>query len=125
MRLYHGLGSALDTVYGDPSGGQAYQDALAQIAPNLPDIVSSTSDTQPWYITAMQFANTLVATDQQRQLLKIQADRAAKGLPPLDMSGYTGIGVNVGVSSSTQKTALIAIGMIAGAMLLPKLIGRR
>lgn len=73
---------------------------------------TGTSDT-PWYTQLFQSAadayKTYLTVDQQRELLKIQNQRAAQGLPPLDVSQYTP-GVNVGIASDTQRTLLLVAG---------------
>lgn len=69
----------------------------------------------PWYETAAKVASTLIMANYQREMLNAQLDRAKAGLPPLDASKY-GVGVNVGLSSDTQKLLLygaLAIGGIA------------
>ena len=53
--------------------------------------------------------------------LDINLQRAQQGQPPLDCSTY-GTGVQVGISSGTQQFLLIAVAVIAGALILPKLL---
>jgi hypothetical protein len=59
---------------------------------------------------------TIALTLQQRQILAVQQQRMAAGLPPLDASQY-GVGVSVGLSSQTQ-TLLLAGGALLAFMLL-------
>lgn len=66
----------------------------------------------------------LALAANQRELLKIQLERAQRGQPPLDASNY-GLGVNVGLSPDTQKMLLIGAAGLAAVLLLPRLLGRR
>ncbi len=102
-----------------------YEMVFGEIAPNYVELVSANQQpTESWLQTATRIMSSLTATYQQKQLLDIQIDRARQGLPPMDMSGYTGLGVNVGVSEGTRQTALIVVAVLAGTYLLPKLLGR-
>ncbi|NBS80027.1 hypothetical protein EBS57_09625 [bacterium] len=66
----------------------------------------------------------MVMTNQQRQLMQINIDRAKAGLPPIDVSAYSGVGVNVGLSQGTQQLVLyLALG--AGALLLLNTLMKR
>jgi hypothetical protein len=73
---------------------------------------TGTSDT-PWYTQLLRSATETygqyLTLQQQRELLRIQNQRAAAGLPPLDVSQYTP-GVNVGLASDTQRTLLMVAG---------------
>lgn len=84
---------------------------------------NATSQPTAWYQnvlqTAAQLATTYLTLDQQKELLRIQNERARQGLPPLDVSQYTP-GVSVGVESSTRNTALLLVAIIVGGLLLSK-----
>jgi hypothetical protein len=68
--------------------------------------------------TIKTLANGILPILGQQKILNVQLDRAQKGLPPLDTTGYVdNTGLNVGLTSSTQKTFLMIAG-IAGAALL-------
>lgn len=86
---------------------------------------NATSQPTAWYQnvlqSAVQAATTYLTLDQQRELLKIQNERARQGLPPLDVSQYTP-GVSVGVESSTQNTLLLLVGIIVGGAVLAKVL---
>lgn len=86
---------------------------------------AATTAPAPWYQsflqTLAQTATTYLTLDQQKELLRIQNERARQGLPPLDVSQYTP-GVSVGVESSTRNTALLVVGLLVGGMLLAKAI---
>ena len=73
-----------------------------------PNILQSLLTAAPQVVTGLS----------QLQLLSIQAQRAAKGLPPLNSQQY-GLGVNVGLSSQTQML------LIGGAILLYFMLKRR
>lgn len=119
------LGNAADTVYGDPSYEVDVDSYLSQIAPNMGAlVVDNARPGESWADTAMRLIPAILGTQQQIELLRIQTDRARAGLPPLDLTGYSGLGVNVGVNASTQKAVLIGVGILAGAYLLPRLLGR-
>jgi hypothetical protein len=92
----------LDTT--DLTGVPAdYATSLDQIAPGTTGVIQQQgSSSQPWYETLASALPLLIMTEQQRQLLQVQVDRAKQGLPPLDVSQY-GAGVNVGLSQSTQQ----------------------
>lgn len=87
--------------------------------------VSSNVGAQPtaWYQDVLQQLSTAATAyltlEQQRELLKIQNERARQGLPPLDASAYTP-GVSVGVAQGTQNTVLIVAAIFAGVYLLGK-----
>lgn len=84
---------------------------------------NATSQPTAWYQsvlqTAVQVATTYLTLDQQRELLRIQNERARQGLPPLDVSQYTP-GVSVGVESSTRNTVLWVVAIIVGGAVLSK-----
>lgn len=88
----------------------AAQDAAQSVTPGTPDYIAE----------LFKFGQLYVTTDAQRRLLNIQLDRARNNLPPLDSSQY-GLGVNVGLSPSTLKTAaFVALGIGALFLLMPK-----
>lgn len=103
-------------VISRPAG--TWQTGLDSIAPNLSNTVTQNqANNEPWWVSAQKIATALVMTDQQRRLLNVQIDRASKGLPPLDLTNYTGVGVRVGLSPQTQ-TLLIYGGLALLAVLL-------
>lgn len=94
----------------------AYAQTLESIAPGITNLVEQTQgENSTWYDSLARLLPALVATDQQRRLLAIQADRAAKGLPPLDVTQY-GAGIQVGLDNGTKQ--LLMFGVIGiGAIL--------
>lgn len=60
---------------------------------------------------ASQFGTAVLQFSQQSDINKINLERAKRGQPPIDAAAYTGVGVNLGLSPSTQK--LIIYGGLA------------
>lgn len=92
--------------------------ALNTVAPNATQVIAENQTPgEPWYETAQKILTGLAMTNQQRQLMDLNIERARKGLPPIDINRYTGLGVNVGLSAGTQNLVLyLALG--AGALIL-------
>jgi len=57
-------------------------------------------------------ATSVLTLYQQKQLMDINASRAAQGLPPIDTSRYTAAGVQVGLSPQTRSLVMLG-GLIA------------
>ena len=96
----------------------AQSSAIESFAPNATKIIAENQTPgEPWYDTAQKILTGLVMTEQQRQLMQLNIERAKQGLPPIDINRYSGVGVNVGLSQGTEKLVLyLALG--AGAFLL-------
>jgi hypothetical protein len=80
---------------------------------------------------ASQLAQTITSAGaailplvQQQKLLAVNVDRAAKGLPPVNISSYESAtqGLNVGLNASTQKTLMYVAGGLALAYLASKVL---
>lgn len=86
------------------------------------DVVTN-AGAQPsaWYQDIVQAGTAYLQLEQQRELLKIQNERARQGLPPLDASAYTP-GVSVGVAQSTQNTLITALLIMGGVYLAGKIL---
>lgn len=100
-----------------PEGmSKAQWEALYSFAPNGSNIIAQNQTPgEPWYETAQKILTGLVMTQQQRQLMELNIERARQGLPPIDINAYSGVGVNVGLSRGTQQLvtyALIGLGAI-------------
>jgi hypothetical protein len=94
-----------------------YKFSFDQIAPNFTDYAQAQAvQGETWWESALRALPTLVMANHQRELLKVQLDRARQGLPPLQSTEY-GLGVNVGIDAST-RTALIVGGVALVAVLL-------
>jgi len=84
----------------------------------------STNAATGWQATLnnlLQAGQAYLTLEQQRELQRVNLQRAQQGLAPLDVSQY-GMGVNVGVSSETSKlvkTALIfgLVGIVLNKLL--------
>lgn len=78
-------------------------------------IVQKIKETQTagesWIDTLQKLIPALTLTAQQVQLMQLNVERAKKGLPPVDITSYSGIGVNVGLSPDTKN--LLIYGGIA------------
>jgi len=92
--------------------------AISSFAPNATQIIAQNQTPgESWVDTAQKILTGLVMTEQQRQLMQLNIERARQGLPPIDINRYTGVGVNVGLSQGTQQLVLyLALG--AGALIL-------
>lgn len=84
-------------------------------------VPGDTSTQVPWYQsilgTVAQLGTQYLNFEQQKELMRIQNERARQGLPPLDVSQYAP-GVQVAVSQSTERTVLTVavigvVGLIA------------
>lgn len=82
------------------------------IAPNFNEMIAQTQQVgENWWDTAQKLLTAVTLTAQQSQLMQLNIERAKKGLPPVDIAAFTGIGVNVGLSESTKN--LLIYGGIA------------
>ncbi|NDG19588.1 MAG: hypothetical protein EB117_15130 [Betaproteobacteria bacterium] len=92
--------------------------AVYSISPTTPGIVAANQvPGENWWETGQKILTSLVMTEQQRQLMQLNIERAKLGQPPIDINRYTGVGVNVGLSQGTQTlVTYVAIG--AGLLLL-------
>ncbi|NDG04127.1 MAG: hypothetical protein EB121_02055 [Alphaproteobacteria bacterium] len=99
--------------------------AIESFAPGATTIIAQNQTPgESWVDTAQKILTGLVMTEQQRQLMQLNIERARQGLPPIDINRYTGVGVNVGLSQGTQQLVLyLALG--AGALLLLNTLMKR
>lgn len=89
---------------------------LDSIAPGIGEIVVSQQQPgESWIDTLAKAIPMLAATVQQQQLLNIQVDRARQGLPPLNVSQYSG-----GTTSPDTKMLLYVGGAALAFYLLTK-----
>ena len=96
--------------------------AMEQTAPGILDKAAQIKMPGEDTIAAISRAMTgLTMTLQQRELMNLNIERAKKGLPPIDITQYSGVGVNVGLSSSTQQMVL----MLGAGVLLYMLLSKR
>lgn len=96
----------------------AQSQAIESFAPGATKIIAENQTPgESWIDTAQKILTGLVMTEQQRQLMQLNIERARQGLPPIDINRYSGVGVNVGLSQGTQQLVLyLALG--AGALIL-------
>lgn len=89
-----------------------YAGVLDQVAPGIVQKITQTQvQGESWIDTLQKLVPALTMTVQQVQLMQLNIERAKNGLPPIDIAQYSGIGVNVGLSSSTKN--LLIYGGIA------------
>ena len=90
----------------------SFDAVFEQIAPGINQKISQTQTSgESWIETVVKLMPALTLTVQQIQLMQLNIARAEKGLPPIDITQYSGIGVNVGLSASTRN--LLIYGGIA------------
>ncbi len=90
----------------------AWTVSLETLAPTITaKIKSQQQQDEPWWEAWSRIASSVVMTKQQYDLMQINVERAKRGEKPLDVAAYSGIGVNVGLSSQTQ--ALVTYGGLA------------
>lgn len=89
-----------------------FDKVLNEIAPGVVSKINQTQTTgESWIDTLTKLIPALTLTTQQVQLMQLNIERAKKGLPPVDIASYSGIGVNVGLSGDTKN--LLIYGGIA------------
>jgi len=94
-----------------------YKLVFDQAAPGLTEkIAAAQKPGESWTDTYGRIASSLLMTIQQYKLIDFNTERAKKGLPPVDIASYSGVGVNIGLSPSTQQ--LLLFGGLAVAALL-------
>lgn len=104
-----------DLPFVETAPSPAYAASLEQIAPNIGSMIAEQQGTgESWLDSLTRLLPIIAATQQQRELLQIQVDRARQGLPPLDASQYS-TGVRVGLDDSTKK---LLVGAAVGLGLL-------
>jgi hypothetical protein len=62
---------------------------------------------------------------QTYQLNQINVERAKMGLPPIDTSQYTGVGVRVGLSPQTQQLIIYGGLALLGVLVFQSVMKRR
>jgi hypothetical protein len=94
-----------------------YKLVFDQATPGLvPKIEAAAKPGENWTQTWERIASSVLMTVQQYKLINFNTERAKKGLPPVDIASYSGVGVNIGLSPSTQQ--LLLFGGLAVAALL-------
>lgn len=115
-----------DLSFGQPVPPADYAQSLEAIAPNITALTEENRQGgEPWYEALARLLPAIAATQQQRELLKVQTERAKQGLPPLDTSQY-GVGVRVGLSEDSKQLLIyggVALLALAGLGILK--FGRR
>lgn len=103
-----------------------FAQSLDEIAPGIVDMTTQQAQAsgENWIDSLARLLTAVVVTEQQRDLLRVQVERARAGQPPLNVSQYAG-GAQIGLSSDTKWFAGLALAGVVAAFLLPQLLGRR
>lgn len=88
--------------------------ALETVAPTINEKITQQSQAgETWVNTLQRILPALATTVQQREILKIQLERARQGLPPLDNSQF-GAQVSIGLDNRTlMLLGAAAVGIAA------------
>jgi len=98
-----------------------YKLVFDQAAPGLTEkIIASQKPGENWTDTWQRIASGVLMTVQQYKLIDFNTERAKKGLPPVDIASYSGVGVNIGLSPSTQQLLLFGGLAVAALVLLTR-----
>lgn len=85
----------------------AFKESFNEIAPGVNSMAESAAIPGESYIdTLARIMSSIAMTAQQVKLMQINIDNARNGRPPIDTAAYSGIGVNVGLSSGTQQLVM-------------------
>lgn len=116
-----GADDVLQDVSAPDFSGQAFNFGITDSTP-LP--TSNFADTIANTVKAL--ATSILPVVGQQKILDVQIQRAKAGLPPLDTSQLSdAAGLNVGLTSSTQKTFLMIAGVGAAALIGMSLLKHR
>jgi len=97
---------------------------LAGLGQDYPDqvvVADQGTDYKTWIERAKEAANAVLAVEQQRQLLKINAERAKLGQPPISTLAAQ---VQVGLAPDIKNLIVIGGLFLAGFFIL-NLLGKR
>jgi hypothetical protein len=104
------------------TGGGWFSDILATIGTTVQTVAQSAAEIAPGVLSIVQ----------QNKLIEVNAQRAAKGLPPLTAAQYSAqyvptptVGVSAGINPATMRSIFWIAGGLAGVAVLVSLIGRR
>lgn len=116
-----GADDVLQDVSAPDFSGQAFNFGITDSTPlptsNFADTIANTVKT---------LASSILPVIGQQKILDVQIQRAKAGLPPLDTSQLSdAAGLNVGLTSSTQKTFLMVAGLGAAALIGMSLLKHR
>ena len=91
-----------------------WESGIETVAPGILDQARAIAvEGESWIDTIARAMTTVVMADYQRDVLRLQLERARQGLPPLDAAQY-GAGVTVGLSPSTQQLLILGgLGLLA------------
>lgn len=103
--------------------------ALRQVEANAPGAVQTAKNNSGFDFNSIlsnlsNIVTTVVQAEAQRDLLRMNLDRAARGLPPINAQQYMP-GVNVGVADDTKNLVYIGLAVFGGVALISALSKRR
>ncbi len=75
--------------------------------------------------TWLDVINKGLTVYQTQQLNQINLERARMGLPPIDTSQYTGVGVRVGIAPQTQQLLIYGGLALLAVMVFQSVMKRR
>jgi hypothetical protein len=75
--------------------------------------------------TWLDLINKGLTIYQTQQLNQINVERARMGLPPIDTSQYTGVGVRVGIAPQTQQLLIYGGLALLAVMVFQSVMKRR
>jgi len=100
----------------------SYDKVLNEVASGVVQKIKETQvDGESWIDTLQKLIPALTLTAQQVQLMQLNVERAKKGLPPMDITSYSGIGVNVGLSPDTKNLLLYGGIALVAVLLLTRM----
>lgn len=91
-----------------------WESGIETVAPGILDQARAIAvEGEDWIDSVARAMTTVAMFDYQRDILRLQLERARQGLPPLDAAQY-GAGVSVGISPSTQQLLILGgVGLLA------------
>lgn len=93
-----------------------YWFAIETAAPGTQAAAESSGwDWQTIIANTTQFLQALVVTEQQRNIIKLNLERAKQGLSPVSAS-EVGMGVSVGLDEKTRTMIMIGGGVLVAAL---------
>lgn len=106
----------------DPNATSVLQSAAAVSLDKVQQADTNTggSSISSFFSMLQQSIPAIMQASAQKQLMDVNLQRAQKGLPPLNAASYTP-GVNVGLTSDTQKMVMYLGGAALGVLALNSL----
>lgn len=96
--------------------------SVGEIATDAETTLNAAANSESWFDKILKAASVVGLVINQRDIAKINLERAKQGLEPLS-SDVTGTAVNLGIASETRKTLLWVaggLGLLLALVLLRK-----